>query len=178
MAHTDHDHEEKKHDDEDEHLHVDEILLATLVLMAPDGVRKLLVDKLRAQVSIIAAEKAEELIKEIVQLEDVDKFLATAQAKLCPHLRGPTGERQFISPRELLETIFKKVESGEIPVTVARLNDKGEIHEVNPSTLVPEAFAEVTPNCNCPRCRHIKELESKGLRLRNDGSTVPFDRLN
>lgn len=181
MDHDDTDHEDTashEHEDEDKHMHVDEIVIAALVLSAPPEILAVLVDRMRAEVSIIAAEKALELVMEIKKLGSVDALFAAAKEKLCPELVGPTGERTVYLASEFLKKIFEKVEKGEIPMTVARMNDKGEIHEMDMDSLDPNAFAELTPNCGCPRCRKIKDLESRGLRLKNNGTTVPFDRLN
>lgn len=173
-ASTDHEEDEAT---SEEKFEIDDIMLAVLLLTAPAEVKNTVVGYIRTQISGVAADAAEELIRAVETFGDLKNFTEYVKNDMDPKLMGPTGKRTHVSPEDLLETL-KAVARGEVPVHVARINDKGEIHLMDPSTLAPEAFAEVTPNCGCPRCQHIKDLESKGLRLRNDGSTVAFDRLN
>ncbi len=165
-------------DHDDKHkMHVDDVLLGTIILLAPPQVRNHVLSVIRRHVSIIAAERAQELMTTIDMSKGLLPFLEMSKRELCDGLKGPTDGTVDTEEDFLLDLVMKIVR-GEIPVAVAHIDPLGGVEKMHTVNADPNAFAEPTKGCNCLRCKHIKDMENKGLRLKNNGTTVPFDRLN
>lgn len=166
-------------DDGDEHFHVDDILLGLLVLMAPEVILKNAVELLREGTSIKAGDHAADLIKTIREkVQDVDAYLKMTGEDLCPNIQGPKKPvDEILSQKRELETTLSQLLGQRVVVAQIAIDGTPEAEALK-AKYDPKAFVKADEGCYCDKCKKIRDLDAKGLRLRNDGRIVAVDRLN
>lgn len=154
-------------DDSDHNINEEELLLMMFIKAAPDVIRERILQRIREQVSIKAAEAAAALMLHIeTEWDDVTEMLAEVKSHLDPELQGPTAPpAERADPlKQLLGAIFG-VSPEAIDKAVITKGEEG-------GYLVP------TEGCSCSRCQHILEKAKAGIRIRVDGTEESTKEMN
>lgn len=140
----------------------EEILLAMLVWSAPDYVQEMVKIFVSREISPNAGREVLKTMQKIrAMYNSPHELLAAMKPHVSEELKGGEPDPKEPPP-----------DATDFLATLARSLGFPE------SSFDPNAIAEPTPNCSCPRCIEVRENGKKGIFRYNDGRPVPPEALH
>lgn len=148
---------------DDENYDIEEILLMSLISIAPPMIRAALAQQLRERVSIKAGDAAAKLMDATTRMFPNREFMFEEIRKhLLEDLRGDTLKKTVDPNTSVLVDALKQLLgiSGDVEVIGV---PEGSV--LGSQELPDRRFAEPTPDCTCRGCTYVREMQEKGIKI-------------